>query len=66
MMSDLWDQVPFGRDYAGIFRFRFWRFREGQVVVIDDYLKTKVTINRPLGGPLIYIRSVDCNEFGVR
>eukprot|EP00095_Tigriopus_kingsejongensis_P004199 maker-scaffold208_size258758-snap-gene-1.28 protein:Tk04199 transcript:maker-scaffold208_size258758-snap-gene-1.28-mRNA-1 annotation:"calpain-b-like isoform x14" len=46
----------FGPDYCGIFRFRFWRFGEWMEVVIDDRLPTR-------NGELIYLRSVDKNEF---
>ncbi|XP_059096640.1 calpain-9-like isoform X3 [Tigriopus californicus] len=46
----------FGPGYCGIFRFRFWRFGEWLEVVIDDRLPTR-------NGELIYLRSVDKNEF---
>ena len=53
--------VPSGQDfnqgdYAGIFRFRFWRFGEWIEIVIDDRLPTR-------NGKLIYLRSVAKNEF---
>lgn len=46
----------FGPGYCGIFRFRFWRFGEWVEIVIDDRLPTR-------NGELIYLRSVDKNEF---
>ena len=46
----------FYSDYAGIFRFRFWRFGEWIEIVIDDRLPTR-------RGQLIYLRSVEKNEF---
>ena len=42
--------------YAGIFRFRFWRFDQWVEIVIDDFLPTR-------GGELVYLRSNDKNEF---
>ena len=53
--------VPSGQnfdhgDYAGIFRFRFWRFGEWIEIVIDDRLPTR-------NGKLIYLRSVEKHEF---
>ncbi len=42
--------------YTGAFRFRFWRFDHWVEVVVDDRLPTRK-------GELIYIRSVDKNEF---
>ncbi|XP_030084769.2 calpain-6 isoform X1 [Serinus canaria] len=44
------------RKYAGIFRFRFWRFGEWTEVVVDDQLPTE-------NGELIYCRSNVRNEF---
>ncbi|RMB98286.1 hypothetical protein DUI87_25191 [Hirundo rustica rustica] len=44
------------RKYAGIFRFRFWRFGEWTEVVVDDLLPTE-------NGELIYCRSNVRNEF---
>ena len=46
----------FGRGYAGIFKFRFWRFGKWVEVVVDDKLPTR-------NGQLIYLRSVQKNEF---
>ena len=51
------DQAGFNdSDYCGIFRFRFWRFGEWEEICIDDRLPTR-------GGKLIYLRSVQNNEF---
>ena len=50
------DQDFSDRDYQGMFRFRFWRFGEWVEVVIDDRLPTR-------NGKLIYLRSVEKNEF---
>ncbi|RLV98461.1 hypothetical protein DV515_00010787 [Chloebia gouldiae] len=44
------------RKYAGIFRFRFWRFGEWTEVVVDDLLPTE-------NGELIYCHSNVRNEF---
>ncbi|XP_063026416.1 calpain-6 [Melospiza melodia melodia] len=44
------------RKYAGIFRFRFWRFGEWTEVVVDDLLPTE-------NGRLIYCHSNVRNEF---
>ncbi len=32
------EQVCSGRDYAGIFRFRFWIYGKWQEIVVDDLL----------------------------
>ncbi|NWW02369.1 CAN5 protein, partial [Oreocharis arfaki] len=50
-----WDPKSPGK-YAGIFRFRFWRFGEWTEVVVDDLLPTE-------HGELIYCRSNVRNEF---
>ncbi|NWW59192.1 CAN5 protein, partial [Ifrita kowaldi] len=50
-----WDPKSPGK-YAGIFRFRFWRFGEWTEVVVDDLLPTQ-------NGELIYCRSNVRNEF---
>ncbi|NXB55266.1 CAN5 protein, partial [Struthidea cinerea] len=50
-----WDPKSPGK-YAGIFRFRFWRFGEWTEVVVDDLLPTQ-------SGELIYCRSNVRNEF---
>jgi len=44
------------RQYAGIFRFRFYRFGNWEEVVIDDRLPTR-------NGKLIYLRAKEPNEF---
>ncbi|NXY06856.1 CAN5 protein, partial [Pteruthius melanotis] len=50
-----WDPKNPGK-YAGIFRFRFWRFGEWTEVVVDDLLPTE-------RGELIYCHSNVRNEF---
>ncbi|NWW74941.1 CAN5 protein, partial [Climacteris rufus] len=50
-----WDPRNPGK-YAGIFRFRFWRFGEWTEVVVDDLLPTQ-------NGELIYCHSNVTNEF---
>ncbi len=50
------ESQDFGSGYTGAFRFRFWRFGQWVEVVVDDRLPTR-------RGELIYIRSVDKNEF---
>ncbi|VDK65920.1 unnamed protein product [Cylicostephanus goldi] len=42
--------------YAGVFRFRFWRFGRWVEVVIDDLLPTR-------DGSLLFARSKTPNEF---
>ena len=46
----------FYAEYAGIFRFRFWKLGEWIEVVVDDRLPTR-------DGKLIYLRSSEPNEF---
>lgn len=46
----------FGDKYAGIFRFRFWKFGQWTEIVIDDRLPT-------LNGELLFSRSSDPTEF---
>ena len=45
-----------GDDYAGMFRFRFWKFGTWIEVVIDDLLPT-------INNQLIYTKSKERNEF---
>ncbi|XP_015230378.1 PREDICTED: calpain-A-like isoform X3 [Cyprinodon variegatus] len=50
------DQTCFGKDYCGLFHFRFWRFGKWVDVVIDDKLPT-------IKGKTIFASSKDECEF---
>ncbi|XP_052800225.1 calpain-A-like isoform X2 [Mya arenaria] len=50
------EEQAFNEQYAGIFRFRFWRYGEWVEVVVDDRLPTHK-------GQLIFLRNSDPNEF---
>jgi len=63
IIPDLNEVNPFYDNYAGIFRFRFWRFGEWEEVIIDDFLPTKPTRQNKNGGDLLYVKSVEPNEF---
>jgi len=63
VVSGVIEKDVFDKNYAGIFRFRFWKFGEWIEVVVDDYLPTKPSRKYPFGGSLLYLRSVDENEF---
>jgi len=63
VVPDVTEKRVFNDNYAGIFRFRFWKFGQWIEVIIDDYLPTKPSRKHPFGGGLLYLYSVDKNEF---
>jgi len=63
VVPDVTEKEVFEKNYSGIFRFRFWKFGEWIEVVVDDFLPTKPSRKYPFGGSLLYLRSVDQNEF---
>ncbi|KAL4224574.1 hypothetical protein ACF0H5_015274 [Mactra antiquata] len=52
------EDQAFDEKYAGIFRFRFWRYGEWIEIVIDDRLPTRK-------GQVLFTRNADPNEFWV-
>jgi len=53
----------FQKDYAGIFRFRFWKLGRWREIIIDDFLPTEASYFDRSRGDLIYVKSIALNEF---